>query len=122
MFVTARSPERQEIGRFERVRYVRAVRLLVASVASLTLIAGACSSGGSTASPSRTPKITVASGTALDAALLSADDLHSINGLPSDMSTVALNGLNVFEDPDPRAPCGAKVAQLDLSRGAGFGI
>jgi hypothetical protein len=118
----ARPPERQQIRLFEKVRYVRAVRLLVPVIALLTLATGACANGGPTSSPSRTPKITVASGTALDAALLSTDDLHSIAGLPSDVKAVALNGLNVFEDPDPRAPCGAKVTPLDLSRGAGVGI
>jgi hypothetical protein len=101
------------------IRYVRSVRLLVPVIAVATLLI-ACSNGGSAAS--RTPKITVASGTALDATLLSTDDLRRVTGLPDDMTAVALNSLNVFEDPDPRAPCGAKVARLDLSSGAGVGL
>ena len=81
-----------------------------------------CASQHHTPSTSRTPRITVATGTKLDAALLTAADLQSVPALGASASTRALNDLNVYKDPDPRAPCGAKITAPDLSSGAGVGI
>jgi hypothetical protein len=97
------------------------VRLPVPLVVALALVSGACT-GGYTDSESRTPQITVKSGTELDAALLSTDDLRAVKGLADDVHAVALNELDVFQDPDPRAPCGKKIAALDLSNAAGIGV
>jgi hypothetical protein len=91
------------------------------TAASAIMLLGCSCSAGHGSSASRTPKIAAASGSGLDAALLSASDLRD-GGLPADVHTTALNDLNLFEDPDPRGPCGAKVESIDLTRGAGVGI
>ena len=85
------------------------------------LVLGGCSSGHPTTT-SRTPRITVGGGTPLAAALLSATDLRGVPGLPGDVGVTPLTNLKVYEDPDPRAPCGAHVPSLNLSGAAGVGI
>jgi hypothetical protein len=91
--------------------------------AAVLLLCCACSGRhGVGAAGSRTPRITVGSGTPLFKALVTAADLRAVPGLPSDVHVTSLKDLNVFEDPDPRAPCGAHVPRLNLAGAAGVGI
>ena len=87
---------------------------------TLALLAG-CSSTHRLASD--TPRITASSvAHQQNAQLLTTADLHSVPGMPSDVAAVSVNSVDLYEDPDPRGACGAKVAQLDVSHGHNIGI
>jgi hypothetical protein len=92
------------------------------SLVALAVVVASCSSG-SGSQRSETPRISEPSRQAeLSGALLTNADLQHIPGLPSDIAVKSVDDMKLFEDPDPRGPCGARVAQPDLSTGAVIGI
>ena len=94
------------------------------SLMTATIIVSASCSDHSTgnAGISQTPRITTGVAPAqLSADLVGADDLRA-SGFPADAQLVPVNDVKVFEDPDPRGPCGAPVPKPDLSHAAGVGI
>jgi hypothetical protein len=98
---------------------VTAVRRGVA-VVLLALVAGAC--GGDKAAPgSATPRITGGADGPLAPGLLTQAQLRQVPGLSSAKVT-SLEETSLFEDPDPRGPCGAKVPALSLDDAAGVAI
>lgn len=75
------------------------------------LVAAACGgSNGTTA----TTRVTVGPLGSLEAALLTQTQLRQVPGLPT-AEVAPLTDLGVFEDPDPRGPCGARVPKLALT-------
>lgn len=96
------------------------MRAVVGLSVVATAVAG-CGRGG-TPAKSSTPRITLNESPAVKAALLTTAELRAVPGIAATTSVVALNDLQVFEDPDPRGPCGAKVAPLARAVAAGAGI
>ena len=87
--------------------------VIAAGVAAMT----ACSGGSTTtAIPSNTPHIR-STAASLRPGLITTKDLRSVPDLPT-LEPVPLKQTNAFENPDPRGPCGAKISQPDLSKGA----
>jgi hypothetical protein len=88
---------------------------------ALALAWGACSGSESGSS---TPRITARSSAseALAGSLLSTDDVRSVAAQPRDVTVVSIDDLSLFENPDPRGPCGARIAFPDLGSGVGAGI
>ncbi len=81
---------------------------------ALALVLGACSNGGAAAPTAST----VPSNGPLAPALLTQSQLRRVPGL----STTTLSGLpkiDVFDDPDPRGPCGRSIPRLGLADAIG---
>jgi hypothetical protein len=87
----------------------------VGVVALLTL--GGC--GGSKAAPQTAPQITVSTEGPLSPALLSGSQLRRVPGF-STASVTPFAAVKVFEDPDPRGPCGGNVPVLKLDDAVGL--
>ncbi len=96
--------------------------LVAIVVLNLTVLAACGGGGGEESDESQTPRLRTGSRTALADALLTTGDLRSVRGLPADIEAVSLDGLALFEDPDPRGPCGARIDQPDFARGQGVGL
>lgn len=94
--------------------------LIVVSLAVVLPLGVSCSAKEPPrATESLTPRVTEGTAPAdLKTKLLQPEDLQGIRGLPSDLRVVPVESANLFENPDPRGPCGAKVDQPDLSGGA----
>lgn len=86
----------------------------------LVALAGVgCSSDGDRPA-SQTPRVTTDNTTSeLKSALLTTADVRAVQGLPNDLAVTSLDDMSVYEDPDPRGPCGAKIAPPDFSDGVG---
>jgi hypothetical protein len=82
------------------------------------LLAAACGGGGGGAG---TPRVTVGPRGPLEEALLTATQIRQVPSL-STAKVAPLAALGVFDDPDPRAPCGATVPRLALTDVAAIGI
>lgn len=93
---------------------------MAAAVFSLVLLGG-CDSGDERGE-SRTPRIRSGPVTELTDALLTTQDLRAVRGLPRDLEAVSPEGVELFENPDPRGPCGAKVRYPDFARGQVVGL
>jgi hypothetical protein len=102
---------------------------------ALAVVLSACSSGhtgthssttratATTAAQSLTPLVTTgAAAGRLTVALLTTADFRAISGAPTDLRAVPANNASLFADPDPRSPCGKRLAQPDFAAGAGVGI
>jgi hypothetical protein len=74
--------------------------------------------GGKSTPQSLTPRITSTPSGALDSLLLTAADVRSIAGLEG-LIAHELGDVDLFENPDPRGPCGAPGADLPTSGAAG---
>lgn len=85
----------------------------------VALVASACGGGGGGTS-AKTP-VTVAVFGPLDAALLTQTQLRQVPGFATTKVT-PLQAPVLFEDPDPRAPCGAKVPKLSLRDAVGIAM
>jgi hypothetical protein len=84
---------------------MRAAAILICSVA--VAVGGGCSSGDR--AQSLTPRVTpAAQPLAAEAALLLAADVSAMGGGP--VKEVDLSDMPVFENPDPRGPCGSVLA------------
>jgi hypothetical protein len=92
--------------------------------AALLCVAGVvagCSSPSK--APTNTPLLQPGSGTSSErAALLTTSEVLAIPGAPSDAVVTPGQRNVLFEDPDPRAPCGARVTIPDLSQGVDIQI
>jgi hypothetical protein len=86
----------------------------------LVLALGACG-GHKGANGSNTPRITVGADGPLAPGLLTQVQLRQVPGL-STAKVTSLQKAAIFEDPDPRGPCGAKVPTLSLDDAAGIAI
>lgn len=93
-----------------------AVALMLCSAVSLA----GC--GDSERSRSQTPRVKQGASSGLTRALLTTADLRTVRGLPRDIEAVSLDAVRLFENPDPRGPCGAKIDPPELSRGRGVGL
>jgi hypothetical protein len=80
---------------------------------------GAC--GGADGRGSSTTRVTVGPLGPLEAALLTPTQLRQVPGLAS-ATVKPLTDLTIFDDDDPRAPCGAVVPKLDLDDTAAVSI
>ena len=87
------------------------------AVAVLNVAVLAACGGGNERGESQTPRLRADSRNALAEALLTTKDLRSVRGLPADIEAASLDELPLYEDPDPRGPCGARIDQPDLARG-----
>lgn len=94
------------------------------------LLIAACGSTGSSSdaatstsvgSASLTPQIT-ATTAATASPTLTTGDLRAIPGLPTDVRVAAIDTTKIFENPDPRGPCGAKIPQPSFKNAAGVAI
>ena len=95
---------------------MRFVRTGVVSV--VILAGGACSSSGSNPS-STTPRITSSKvGAASKAKLLTARDVQRVAGFTGARAQ-ELASVPLFENPDPRGPCGGHVSGLSTKGGYG---
>ena len=84
---------------------------------SFAFVLSAC--GPNDSGGSNTPKITVeATANDLSAFLMSASDVHNIAGL-TDAVTRDINDMPLFENPDPRGPCGAVSRQPQFAGASG---
>lgn len=90
-------------------------RSRIGALTILVLVTAACS-GATTDIQSNTPRVR-SSARELRPGLLTARDVAKVPGLP-ELERVPENEAELFENPDPRAPCGAPIDQPDLSRGA----
>jgi hypothetical protein len=86
-------------------------RIAVALI--VTIVSCSCGSTKSFSS-SFTPRITDNPTSALRLGLLAAADLNSVSGIPT-VSDVPVAQSAIFANPDPRAPCGAKLAIPKIS-------
>jgi hypothetical protein len=50
--------------------------------------------------------------------LLSSDDIENVPGSPDDLVRQPVEDASLFENPDPRGPCGAEVTQPDFADAA----
>ena len=89
-----------------------------AALVALALAVSACGHPPTPeASRSLTPRITQGSIVGLDEMELRTSDLQSVVGLPHDVVVGSVHATQLFADPDPRGPCGAKIDQPDLLSG-----
>jgi hypothetical protein len=86
----------------------------------VALLLGACG-GHKGANRSNTPRITVAGDGPLARGLLTQAQLRQVPGLAG-ATVTSLKETAVFEDPDPRGPCGARVPAVSLADAAGAAI
>lgn len=92
---------------------------VIAAVICGAMIASGCSSSSSLPI-SKMPPISTGTGTSSQqAALLTTSDLQAIPGTPAgvELAPPSQQG-TLFQDPDPRSPCGARVTLPDFSQGA----
>lgn len=99
----------------------RASLNLVALATSAALLAG-CSISFGTGDPSPAPtptteRITSDAGVDSSGRLLSVDDLSSIEDAPPGLREMGTDDLPVYENPDPRGPCGAELEQPRMGTG-----
>ncbi len=85
-------------------------------VALVIACSAAACSGGDTTVESNTPQIQ-SGAKKLEPGLVTLRDLAEVPGLPK-LTTTPTADAPLFENPDPRAPCGAPIEQPDLSKGA----
>ena len=88
-----------------------------AAIVALLLPLASCSNGGTNA---QAPTTTVPVPAEVSSALLTASKLRRVPGF-STAKVANVASLEVFDDPDPRGPCGTPVPRLDLSDAAGAG-
>lgn len=94
------------------------VRRCVLVAVSLLLVGTACDSADD-AGGSNTPRVTVdESGSDSSRFLLDVDVVRDIGGL-EDVVAQEIKDLPVFENPDPRGPCGGVVPQLPIDGAVG---
>jgi hypothetical protein len=86
----------------------------------LVLALGACG-GDKGANGSNTPRITVGADGPLAPGLLTQTQLRQVPALSS-ATVSSLQDTVVFEDPDPRGPCGAKMSAISLEDAVGVAI
>jgi hypothetical protein len=86
----------------------------------VVLVLGACG-GHKGANGSNTPRITVGLEGPLAPGLVTQPQLRQVPGLSSAKVTSLLHA-SVFQDPDPRGPCGAKVPVVSLDDAVGAAI
>lgn len=94
-------------------------RAAVGAALSLAVVVlGACSSGSSTGerAKSNTPRIQ-STARELQRGVVTAEELRAITGLPR-LQPVPLKNAPLFENPDPRGPCGARISQPDFPKRA----
>jgi hypothetical protein len=84
------------------------------------LFVGACG-GSKGANRSNTPRITVGADGPLAPGLLTQTQLRQVPGLSS-ATVTSLKQATLFQDPDPRGPCGASVPVVSLQDAAGVAI
>jgi hypothetical protein len=89
------------------------------AVLLVVLAVGAC--GGKGAKGSNTPRITVGVDGPLAPGLLTQTQLRQVPGL-STATVTSLQEIAVFEDPDPRGPCGGAVPKVSLKDAVGVAI
>ena len=92
------------------------MRRLGAVGVALLLALGAC--GGSKAPPPSAPQVTLSSDGPLTPAIVGASLLRRVPGF-SEAVLQPLADVTLFEDKDPRGPCGAKVPGLKLTDALG---
>jgi hypothetical protein len=114
------------LSRHERVgsRGVAAVAVLAIGLISCTSAGGVSGALAteSTQIQSNTPRITVGEDqTERSAMLLTADDMRGIEGL-EDVTAVEMTDYPVYENPDPRGPCGGIAPPLPLDDPVGRGF
>jgi hypothetical protein len=83
-------------------------------VLAALVMGGACSSSSHTHG-SLTPRVTDDPASPLESKLVSVTALDAIPGTPL-FTTVPVAKGHIFEDPDPRGPCGAKLTQPKLDQ------
>jgi hypothetical protein len=108
-------------------------KLIAAGVAAC-LAASACSGSARSASrspaqttttalPSLTPRVTTGPAAArLAPGLLTTADVAGLPGAPVGLHVAPVNDARLFRDPDPRSPCGRRLAPPDPGSGAGVTI
>jgi hypothetical protein len=94
-----------------------------AALVCTAMVAAGCSSSPASSRsspPAKAAPLPIGSGAStLKAALLSAADLQAIQGAPAGIEiTPPSSQGSLFQDPDPRSPCGARVNLPDFSQGA----
>lgn len=103
-----------------RTPIINARGALMVVTAVLALLQAGCGEAGSERSD--TPQVRPGSAGGLTAALLTTADLRSVLALPGDAAAVSLDDVKVYENPDPRGPCGAKIQVPAFARGRGVGL
>jgi hypothetical protein len=94
------------------------VRRLLPIVLLVAFVATACGGSGETGAPTR---VTVGASGPLAKGLLTQTQLRQVPGLSSAKVTT-LEETAIFEDPDPRGPCGGKVPAVSLKDAVGVAI
>lgn len=100
----------------------RVTRWGCASVSMFCVAASFAGCGVSESSRSQTPRIEERAASELTSSLLTTADLRSVPGLPRDVEAVSLDVVGLYENPDPRGPCGAKIHTPAPSRSRGVGL
>ncbi len=91
----------------------------IVAVVLLGLVACGLSDDSKKEAESDTPRITTAPPASQDrAALLTDEDLHAVPGFEG-VATKEIDKLPLFENPDPRGPCGGKVPPVPLDEAFG---
>jgi len=92
------------------------VRRAAVAACLLAILPSGCASSG--ASRSNTPRITVADGASESALLLTQSDVRALDGL-ADLVAQDINKVPVFENPDPRGPCGGPAPSPPITDAIG---
>ncbi len=91
----------------------------IGAIGAVILFALGVCGGKQRAAPESVPQITLTADGPLSPALISASQLRRVPGFAT-ATVVPLNEVKIFEDPDPRGPCGAKVPVLKLNDAVGL--
>jgi hypothetical protein len=95
----------------------RVSEVVAAFICTAGLVSG-CSTAPSSP-PSKSAPLPTGTGTSSQqTALLTASEVSAIQGAPTGVEVVPSQKGTLFQDPDPRGPCGAKVILPDLSQSA----
>lgn len=83
----------------------------LATAALLSMVISVACSDGTGREPS-TPQITEgADDEQLTASLISLEEIETVSNAPANLVEQPIQDVSVFENPDPRGPCGAKIPQ-----------
>ncbi len=95
----------------------------IAVLGALALPAASCTSVPTRTAQSTTPRITTGvPSPGLPTALLTVAALSPLPGAPAGIAVSPANAAAVYQDPDPRTPCGEPAPLPDLTHAAGISI
>jgi len=92
------------------------VRRRAAAACALAILTSSCASSGEV--QSNTPRVTVDTGAPESSLLLMQSDVRAIDGL-AELVAQDINQVPVFENPDPRGPCGGAAPSPPINDAVG---